>query len=242
MPNRWPFHRTVIACVLALSVPTLGLPQAKADTIEVDGKAVTIERFGDAARKAPAVVLVHGSDGAGERYRVASRKLAVAGFNVFMVHYLDMTGGRRGRSGAMTPNIPVWTKAVRRAIDYAARESAAAGKQMGVIGVSFGGVLAVLSAQQEPRVGAVVSYFGYVPRGTVTKRLPPTLILHGATDRIVPVAGALAFQQIVQAQGVANEIRVFPEAGHGFGPKEEVQATQEVTRFLRRHLGSAQGK
>ncbi|MDB5534038.1 MAG: dienelactone hydrolase, partial [Hyphomicrobiales bacterium] len=93
-----------------------------------------------------------------------------------------------------------------------------------------------------PRDGAVVSYCGYVPRGTVTNRLPPTLILHGARDRIVPVAGALAFQQIVQAQGVPNEIRVFPEAGHGFGPREEVQAMQEVTRFLRRYLEPGRGK
>jgi carboxymethylenebutenolidase len=242
MPNRRPFHRTVIACVLALSAFAAGLAQTKADTIEVDGKAVTVERFGDAARTAPAVVLVHGSDGAGERYRAASRKLAAAGFNVFMVHYLDMTGGRRARLGALTLNIPVWNRAVRGAIDQAAGESGAAGKQVGVIGVSFGGVLAVLSAQQDPRVGAVVSYFGYVPRGTVTKRLPPTLILHGARDRIVPVGNVRAFQQIVQAQGVANEIRVFPEAGHGFGPREEAQAMQEVTRFLRRYLEPAQGK
>ncbi|MDF2115095.1 dienelactone hydrolase family protein [Roseiarcaceae bacterium H3SJ34-1] len=228
-----------MACVLALAAFTVGVA-AKADTIEIDGKAVTIERFGDASRKVPAVVLVHGSDGAGERYRAVSRKLAAAGFNVFMVHYLDMTGGRRTR--AMVANIPAWNKAVRGAIDHAADQSGAVGRQVGVIGVSFGGVLAVLSAQQDPHVGAVVSYFGYVPGGTVTKRLPPTLILHGAKDRIVPVESAMALQQIVQKQGVPNEIRIFPEAGHGFGLREEMQAMQEVTAFLRRHLGAPQGK
>src|SRR4051812_10517164 len=132
MPSRRPFHLAILVCVPALSVFAAGLGQAKADTIVVDGKAVTVERFGDTARNAPAVVLVHGSDGAGERYRVASRKLAAAGFNVFMVHYLDMTGGRHGR--AMVANIPVWTKSVRGAVDQAARESGAADRKVGVIG------------------------------------------------------------------------------------------------------------
>jgi len=240
MPNRRPFHRVVIVCILALLAFAVGAAQAKVETIEVDGKAVTVERFGDARGSAPAVVLVHGSDGAGGRYRAASRKLAAAGFNVFLVHYLDMTGGRHGR--AMVANIPVWNKAVRGAIDHAAREGGAVDGKVGVIGVSFGGVLAVLSAQQDPRVGTVVSYFGYVPRGTVTKRLPPVLILHGAKDKVVPVSWALALQQIVQRQGVPSEIRVFPEARHGFGAKEEVLAMQQVTAFLRRYLGPPPGK
>lgn len=240
MPDGRPNRRIFVACGLALSGLVAGLPQARADTIEVDGKAVRIERFG-AAPNAPALVLVHGSDGAGMRYRSASRGLAAAGFNVFMVHYLDMTGDKRARFGTLTQNIPTWSGAVRAAVDAAARQTKAS-RPVGVIGVSLGGVLAVLAAQQDPRVGAVVSYFGYVPRGTVTRRLPPTLILHGAKDRIVPVESAIALQQIVQEQGVPSEIRIFPEAGHGFGAKEEAQAMQELTRFLRRHLGPVRGK
>jgi len=241
MVNRRPFRRTVIACILALPVLTVG-EQANADTMDVGGHKVAIERFGDGVRAGPPVVLIHGSDGASERYRIASRKLAAAGFNVFLVHYWDMTGGRRAGARAMILNIPAWTKAVRGAVDYAGSENGASGRKVGVIGMSFGGVLAVLSAQQDPRVGAVVSYFGYVPRGAVTGRMPPTLILHGAKDRVVPVGDAIALQQIVQKQGVPNEIRVFPEAGHGFNSREEAQAMQEVTRFLQRYLGAVQGK
>src|SRR5215212_5641615 len=53
------------------------------------GITIAVERYGAAgAGRRPAVVLLHGSDGPGPRYRTAAHLLASAGYHVFLVHIL----------------------------------------------------------------------------------------------------------------------------------------------------------
>jgi len=51
----------------------------------------------------------------------------------------------------------------------------------------------------------------------VTKETPPTLLIHAADDRGVPVENSLRFFEAMKKAGVPAELHVFERGGHGFG-------------------------
>jgi carboxymethylenebutenolidase len=215
------------------------LSASSAEVFGSGGVGVTIERFGArAAGKRPAVILLHGSDGAGDRYRAAAQRVAAGGYDVFLVHYLDRTGQSRTSYSTIHQNLPVWTQTVRDAIGYVTQQQGVDPSRIGLLGVSLGGGLALATAQQDSRVRAVVSYFGFVPQGFGFGRLAPTLVLHGAADRIVPVSNAYTLQNLLQARGVPHEVQIYPGQGHGFTGAAEADASQRITAFFRRYIGS----
>ncbi|MFW6133405.1 MAG: alpha/beta hydrolase fold domain-containing protein, partial [Planctomycetota bacterium] len=67
---------------------------------------------------------------------------------------------------------------------------------------------------------------------------PPTLILHGADDEVVPVAQARALYAALRKAGRTVRLRVMPGAGHamalpGYGtPRQVAAAMEHVDRFL----------
>lgn len=203
------------------------------------GVPITVERFdppGGGGRR-PAVMLLHGADGPGERYRFAARQVASAGYPVFMVHYLDRTGESRASFGSIGQNLPVWTQTTREAVRYIAAQPGVDPNRIGILGVSLGGGLGILTASAEPRVRAFVDYFGFVPSGFQGGRLPPTLILHGDADRVVPVTNAARLQAILQAQGTRHEVQIYPGEGHGFSAAATADAANRISAFFGRTLG-----
>jgi dipeptidyl aminopeptidase/acylaminoacyl peptidase len=50
----------------------------------------------------------------------------------------------------------------------------------------------------------------------VSKKAPPTLILHGADDHCTPLGQAEEFHRALLDHGVATELVVYPREGHGF--------------------------
>ncbi len=54
------------------------------------------------------------------------------------------------------------------------------------------------------------------PTNHVSADLPPTLIMHGRADSLVPFAGSVAFRERAIAQGAVCELEGYEGAGHGF--------------------------
>lgn len=54
---------------------------------------------------------------------------------------------------------------------------------------------------------------------------PPTLLIHGELDKVVPVSQSRAFAQALKAKAVASELVVIPGADHSF-----IAASPEATR------------
>jgi acetyl esterase/lipase len=67
---------------------------------------------------------------------------------------------------------------------------------------------------------------------------PPTLLLHGNSDDLVPVAGSLQMYQALRAAGTRAELHVFSDAPHGFDMERGLgrQCVQLMHLFLDRHL------
>lgn len=211
------------------------------------GRAVAVEVFEaqGAAGPRPAVLMLHGADGLSYngQYRSGARSLAAAGYQVFLVHYLDRTGETRASFATLFRNFEAWMETVRDALRYVAARPEVDPARIGIVGISLGAGLGLAVSGGEPRVRALVSYFGPLPQGAVSAaaKLPPTLVLHGAADPVVPALNAQAIEALLRQQGVPHEVKVYAGEGHGFRGAAERDATARVVAFLGRHLrgGSA---
>lgn len=190
--------------------------------------------------RAPGVLLLHGADGLtfGDGYRLAARFLTSAGYHVGFVHYLDRTAEQRVGYGRLRQNFPLWLMTVADAIGWLGQRPEVDPERIGIVGISLGAALALETASRDRRVKAIVDYFGPIPEGLAERRprLPPTLILHGAADPIVPVANAHGLEKLLAEMGVAHEKVIYPGQGHTlFGPAQ-LDAASRTSAFLDRHL------
>lgn len=193
--------------------------------------------------KRPAVILLHGTHGPGraEKYYIQNaEELARSGYVALFLRYYDR--GRKGRGSRAQ-----WTKTIEAALTYAASLPDVDGDRLALLGFSQGAFLALNDAPSDPRVRAVVAYYGGLSPGFVDpakRAMPPTLLLHGTADRIVPVRRSLQTLVWLREEGRPADLVVYPGAGHGFclnsrgGPDRF--ATEDSWRrtleFLRFHL------
>jgi len=205
------------------------------------GVAIEVEWF-PAGGRGPAVLLLHGADGLtfADGYRFAARVLAGAGYHVAFVHYLDRTGERRVGYSTLRQNFPLWAATIRDAMTWLGRQPLADPDRLGIVGISLGAALALQTAAADPSVKAIVDYFGPLPEGMAERkpRLPPTLILHGSADPIVPVANAHKIEKLLQQSGTPYEIKIYPGQGHAFFGAAQLDSATRAAEFLGRYLAA----
>jgi dienelactone hydrolase len=166
--------------------------------------------------------------------------LARKGYVCLFVRYYDR--GRKGRGSRAD-----WTRTVGDALTFATTLPDVNSSRMALLGYSLGAFLSLTYAPTDPRVQAVVAFYGGVSPGDMPKameHLPPTHLLHGTYDRTVPVRRSLdAFQQLrLKAKPV--DVVIYPKAGHGFtlhtrGGWDEVvgeDSWERTISFLNFHL------
>ena len=78
----------------------------------------------------------------------------------------------------------------------------------------------------------------YSPFGYLTSSVPPTLIIHGDSDRIVPLSQSIILQTKLDSLGVENDIHIVKGADHLFAkatPQQKLEAQKRVVAFIRKH-------
>lgn len=209
-------------------------------TFASGGVPITVEWFSSGQTRAPAVLLLHGAEGLAlaSGYRLAAGVLAASGFGVGFVHYLERTGDRRAMFSEIRRRYPIWADTVRDGLNWLVGQPEVAADRIGLVGVSLGAALAFEAAAADERVKAVVNYFGPLLEGFPqrAKRLPPTLILHGARDGVVSVDHALEWEKLLKYLRTPYEIKIYPEEGHGFLGAAQLDSAARVKAFLTRYL------
>ena len=250
-------RRGLVLFFLAFAIVAARTARSAEETFEVveskssytsQGKAITIERFEprakrDGAKTFPAVLVIHGAGGltvGGPLYRESARTLARNGYVAHIVHYFDLTGTQIAEIKTMTRHFPAWLKVIADGITHVSKQPNVDPKRIGLLGFSLGSYLSLSLSTFDPRVGAVVEYFGGLPPllAREAKSLPPVLILHGEVDKIVPIAQAKALETVLKEKRAEFEMRLYPSQGHGFIGPDAADASKRSLAFFRRHLAA----
>jgi carboxymethylenebutenolidase len=209
-------------------------------TFESGNKPIRLDAYlPRSAEKLPTVLALYGSGGGVEGMNEPATMLAAQGFAVFVLHYFDRTGTTQiADKQTIFRNFPAWGKTVWDAISHIEQHPQVDAKRMGLLGFSLGAYLALSVASVDPRVQAVVEFFGGLPKEMrlFMRRLCPVLILHGEADPTVPVQEAYDLQNLLEKKGIRYEIKIYPGAGHGFKNGEWRDAGMRTLQFLKKHL------
>jgi dipeptidyl aminopeptidase/acylaminoacyl peptidase len=211
------------------------------------GCPVMVEYFLPRCDHSPAVLLLHGADGSlryADRYRELGRGLAAKGYAAFFVHYFDGAPGvpppdPDARTLPNPQDFTAWLKVNRDAITYIQNFCGVDPDRIAVAGVSVGGYLATALGATDPRVRTLIETSGGIAPQIAKnlKHMPPTLIIHGAQDPLVPVAEAYKLHALMWRKHLCNEILVFPCEGHlPFSEESTAAASERALDFLERNL------
>ena len=212
-------------------------------SFESGGKSIGLDTFLPEAKGQllPAVIGLHGSGGGHASMADPASLLAEQGFAVYVLHYFDRTGTSE-IDGLQTifRHFPVWMKTLWDAVSFVARQPQIDPERIGLLGFSLGAYLALSAAAIDPRIRAVVEFFGGMPKEMkfFTRRLCPVLILHGEQDKTVPVAEAYHLQQVLEKKQIAYEMQIYPGAGHGFSGETWRDAGLRTLAFLEKYLAA----
>ncbi|MFL6436936.1 MAG: alpha/beta hydrolase family protein [Terriglobales bacterium] len=187
----------------------------------------------------PALLVVHGSSGPVSSFVGGyAQQLANLGYVVFFIHYFDATGTGYASLSSIRMHFVAWITTLADAISFAERHPKVDSRRIGLLGVSLGGYLSLSLASKDARVSAVASLMGGMPPEMIaqTRRMPPTLLLHGDADSMVPVSEAYAVEALLKQLGTKHELKVYPGQGHSFQGMAQMDALTRTLRFLNRYL------
>ncbi len=212
-------------------------------TFQSGGKPIRLDAYlhGSPNSPLPAVIALHGAGGnvsGMERYASA---LAAQGFAVYVLHYFDRTGTESADKPTILRNFPLWMKTLWDAISLVETQPQVDRERIALLGFSLGAYLSLANSAIDPRVKAVVEFFGGMPKEMhlFMRRLCPVLILHGEADQTIPVEEAYALQKLLEKKGIPYEIKIYPGAGHGF--EDEIiwrDAGLRSLQFLQKYLAA----
>jgi len=194
-------------------------------------------------KRLPAVLALYGSGGGIYGMNEPATMLAAEGFAVFVLHYFDRTDTTQATDKqTIFRHFPAWGKTVWDAISRLEKHPQVDADRIGLLGFSLGAYLALSVASVDPRVNAVVEFFGGMPKEMrfFMRRLCPVLILHGEADSTVPVQEAYDLQNLLEKKGIPYEIKIYSGAGHGFDSDVWRDAGMRTVQFLKKYLSNPQ--
>jgi dienelactone hydrolase len=185
----------------------------------------------------PAVLVLHGSGGISDIPEHV-RDLTAHGYIRLVPHYFESTGTSWADPDSIRQHGLSWGKTILDAVEFARRLPNVDPESVGLLGFSLGGYLAIAVAAHDRRIKCVAEFFGGLPEKFLPSldHLPPTLILHGEDDRIVPIRHAMRLKQLCEEKRFCFEMEIYSGAGHKFPETLMRTAMERVMVFLDQRL------
>ena len=201
----------------------------------------------DPTQKHPALILLHGAGGHVDWWadRLAPLLLE-AGIAFYAPHYFDRTRTSRADLAMLTDglHVPQWIATIDDVLQFIAARPGIDPARIVLAGISLGSFLALALAAQlsaSPQAGAAgriralldVSG-GLAPpyNALATSKFPPTLIVHGAADTIVPVRFAHDLDHKLTELQVPHRTEILQGEGHWFSAPALPRLLVAVSQFL----------
>jgi carboxymethylenebutenolidase len=190
----------------------------------------------------PALVLLHGAGGNTdlwlERIAPFAERLGVG---LYAPHYFDRTNTQRADPETIQDgvHVPQWLETIADALDYVRGRPKIDPGRIALLGISLGAFLSLAHAATARDVRAVVEISGGLagPYGEqASGAFPPTLIVHGEADPVVPVSNAHRLARQLESLRVPHQELILPGEGHWFSQGAQMRILGAVAQFLGRYL------
>ena len=237
---------------LQTSPPTSGPPGSEravaTQAITYPGRRGTLHgAWAPAATPRGAVVVVHENRGLTDHIRSVAGRLAGDGYSALAVDLLSEEGGtaqvQDPQAALGAAQSDRFLDDMRSTVDELARRQP--GAKLGVIGFCFGGGMAWLLAENEPRLAAAAPFYGPVRQGADFSGAKAAVLgVYAERDNRINASMAEARAALEKA-GLPHRIEVFPGVDHAFfndtGPRYNAEqaaaAYSAVLDWFRRYMG-----
>ncbi len=188
----------------------------------------------------PGILMLHGASGVIGSDDQTARALSAEGFAVLVLDYYrggaDLVDGDAGR----TPDhIRMrWLSNIERGAEYLRNHQQILPDEIGIVGFSRGAQYGLKYANEHSEILAVIGYYGLLydydegqrPDLKSVENLPPTLLLHGKADKIVPIGYAYEIMDLMERAGRHAELVTFPDMSHAWWFVDTSDASQSAWR------------
>lgn len=212
-------------------------------TFTSGGQSIVLDAFSPVStEKLPAILALYGSGGDHVGMAEPAARFVEFGFAVYVLHYFDRTNHEAVNDRpTILRNFPAWGKTVWDAVSHIEKLPEVDAKRIGLLGFSLGAYLALSVAVVDPRIQAVVEFYGGLPKEMrfFMRRLCPTLILHGDADPTIPVEEAYQLRDLLEKKQIPYELQIYPGIGHGFPAAIWQDAQQRTIAFFQKYLADS---
>jgi carboxymethylenebutenolidase len=172
----------------------------------------------------PAVVMLHGAsqrkDSGNPDYEKMCSELAGLGYYTEFIEYYSQTDAvGPGQPEQMKEDFPIWLEEIHSGLDALDKNPLVDPHRVAMMGFSLGSFLSLSVGAIDPdQIAAIVEYYGGLPPALQygAKSMPPTLILHGDKDVLVPVANAHELDDLLTKEKRPHEMKIYESANHAF--------------------------
>ena len=244
--------RLLFVCLVlvALASPVLAAEQTvsfKSGDETVNGFLVTPEGKGPF----PAVIVIHEWWGLDGWVKDQARALGKEGYVALAVDlYRGKVTDKQEEAHQLMSGLPPdrAMRDLKAAFNFLASRPDVRKDRIAAIGWCMGGRYALALATEEPRLAAVVAYYGAPPTdaAAIAKIKAPVLGNYGAEDKGPSPEQVKAFEAALKKAGKTVDIKIYPGAGHAFanpnnpwgGYREAAakDAWNRTTAFFDKHL------
>ena len=233
----------MLAAVAGAGAARAGFPHFGAGCARADfrsgGTVVRSERCGPAHGQR-AVVVLHGCGGFGTFDHSLAADLPRFGIATLDVDLFARTpppgnhgfcdGGGRG----LQDPFPLWEQTAADA----ARSLRSHYRDVGAVGWSLGGGVAIATAEDLHSFQAVAAFSALAFPGALTAaaRLPPSIFLDGGRHDIVPPSNARALYAATERAHVPSALFIYPDGTHNWPGRQGEVGRRRAAAFLDRYL------